>query len=66
MPANDRLWLNNGDGAQQRRKQAMEPNEEQAIGHRNFRFRGNPPAQHVQPMPQQHDLSLKPCLRLNW
>jgi hypothetical protein len=43
----------------------MEPDEEQSIGGRNFGFRGNAPEQHVQLMPQQHDLSLKPCLRLN-
>jgi hypothetical protein len=60
MPSDDRLWLDNGDGVQQRRKQAMEPDEEQSVGYRQLRLRGNPPAQHVQLMPQQHDLGFQP------
>jgi len=66
MPSDDSLWLDNGDGVQQRRKQAIEPNEEQSIGHGKFMLRGNATAQHVQLMSQQHDLSLEPCLRLEW
>jgi hypothetical protein len=30
----------NGDGVQYRRKQAMEPDEKQSIGYRNFGFEG--------------------------
>ena len=64
MPPDDRLWLDNGDGVQHRRKQAIEPDEEQSVGHRQFRLRGNPPAQHVQLMPQHDDLGFQPRLRL--
>src|SRR6266851_10201673 len=39
----------------------MEPDEEQSVGYRQLRLRGNAPAQHVQLMPQQHDLSFQPC-----
>jgi hypothetical protein len=40
MPPGDRLWLDNGYGGQHRRKQAIEPDEEQSVGHRKFRFDG--------------------------
>src|SRR5258708_24954957 len=39
----------------------MEPDEEQSVGHRQLRLRGNAPAQYVQLMPQQHDLCFQPC-----
>jgi hypothetical protein len=39
----------------------MEPDEEQSVGYRQLRLRGNAPAQHVQLMPQQHDLGFQPC-----
>jgi hypothetical protein len=42
----------------------MEPDEEQSVGHRQLRLRGNAPAQHVQLMPQHHDLGFQPRLRL--
>src|SRR6266853_3351183 len=64
MPPDDRLWLDNGDGVQHRRKQAIEPDEEQSVGHRKFRLRGNAPVQHAQLMPQDDDLGLKSRLRL--
>jgi len=64
MPPDDRLWPDNGDGVHYRRKQAIEPNEEQSVGYRKFRLRGNAPAQHVQLMPQDDDLGLKSRLRL--
>lgn len=64
MPPNDRLRLNNGNGAQHRWDQAIEPNEEQSIGYCQPRFRGDAPAQHVQLMPQQDDLGLQPRPRL--
>src|SRR6266850_2612102 len=64
MPSDDRLWLDNGDGVQQRRKQAIEPDEDQSVGDRESRLRGNAPAQHVQLMPQHNDLGLQPYLRL--
>jgi len=66
MQPDDRLWLDNGDGVQHRRKQSIEPHEEQSVGRRKFRFRRRMPAQHVQLMPQQHDLGFQPCLRLEW
>jgi hypothetical protein len=63
MPPDDRLWLDNGDGIHYRRKQAIEPDEEQSIGHRTFRLRGYALAQHIQLMPQQHDLGFQSRLR---
>jgi hypothetical protein len=64
MPSDDRLGSDNGNGIQHRRKQPIEPHEEQSIGCRQFRLRGNAPAQHVQLMPQHDDLSFQPHLRL--
>ena len=64
MPSDDGLRLDNRHSVQHRRKQAIEPDEEQSVGHRQFRLRGNAPAQHIQLMPQQHDLGFQPRLRL--
>jgi hypothetical protein len=64
MPPNDRLWLDNGYGGQHRRKQAIEPDEEQSVGHRKFRLRRKALTQHVQLMSQQHDLGFQTRLRL--
>src|SRR5271169_2991189 len=57
MPPDDRFRLNNCGGAQHRREQPIEPDEEQSVENCQFRLRGNAPAQHVQLMPQHHDLS---------
>jgi hypothetical protein len=43
----------------------MEPDEEQSVGHRQLRLRGNAPAQDVQLMPQYDDLSLECARALN-
>src|ERR1700704_2875810 len=64
MPSNNGLRLDNRDSVQHRRKQAIEPDKEQSVGDRQFRVRGNAPAQHVQLMPQQDNLGFQPRLRL--
>ena len=46
------------------RKQAIKPDEKQSVGYRQLRLRGNAPAQHVQLMPQHHDLGFQSRLRL--
>jgi hypothetical protein len=61
MPPNNRIRFDNCHNIQHRRKQAIEPDKEQSVGHRQLRLRGNAPAQQVQLMPQQHNLSFKPC-----
>src|SRR5712664_2327383 len=66
MPTNDRLWPDNGDGVQRRREQAIEPDEKQSVGRRKSRLRRKALTQHVQLMPQQHDLGFQPRLRLKW
>jgi hypothetical protein len=58
MPAND--------GVQQRRKQAIEPDEDQSVGDRESRLRREALTQHSQLMPQQDDLGFQPRLRLKW
>lgn len=52
MPPDEGLRLNNGNGVQHRWDQTIEPNEEQAVGYRQPRFRGDATAQQVQLMPQ--------------
>jgi hypothetical protein len=64
MPPDDRLGLDNGDGVQHRREKPIEPHEEQSVGYRQFRFRRNASAQHVQLMPKHYDLGLQPRLCL--
>jgi hypothetical protein len=64
MPSNNGFRLDNRDGVHDRRKQAIEPDKDQSVGDRQFRVRGNAPAQHVQLMPQQDNLGFQPCLRL--
>jgi hypothetical protein len=49
---------------QHRREQAIQPDEEQSVGDRQFRLRGDTAAQHVQLMPKQHDLGFQLRLRL--
>jgi hypothetical protein len=39
-PPDDRFWLDNGDSVQHRREQAIEPDEEQSVSHRQFGFEG--------------------------
>src|SRR4030088_2427704 len=63
MPSNNGFRLDNRDGVQHRRKQAIEPDKDQSVGDRQLRVRGNAPAQHVQLMPQQDDLGFQPRLR---
>src|SRR6267154_2418828 len=64
MPSNNGLRLDNRDGVQHRRKQAIEPDKEQSVGDRQLRVRGNAPAQHVELMPQQDNLGFQPRVRL--
>ena len=64
MPTDYRLGLNNSDGVQHRREQPIEPDEEQSVGDRQFGLRGDASAQHVQLMPQHHNLRFQPRPRL--
>ena len=50
MPSNSGFRLDNRDGIQHRRKQAIEQDKDQAFGDRYFRVRRNAPAHHVQLM----------------
>jgi hypothetical protein len=58
--------LTNGCGGQHRRKQAIEPDEEQSVGHRELRLWGQPSTQDSHLMPQQDDLGFQPRPRLEW
>src|SRR5712664_4792479 len=64
MPSNDGLRVDNRDSVQHRRKQAIEPDKEQSVRHRQLRLRGYALTQHVQLMPQHDDLGFQPRLRL--
>ena len=64
MPPDDRLWLDNVYGSQHRRKQAIQPHEEQSVGHRELRLWGQPSTQDIHLMPQQDDLGFQPRSRL--
>jgi hypothetical protein len=63
MPSNNGFRLDNRDGVQHRRKQAIEPDKDQSVGDRQSRIRRNAPVQHVQLMSQQDDLGFQPRLR---
>jgi hypothetical protein len=59
MPPDDGLRLDNRHGVQRRRKEAIEPDEEQSVRHRQLRpQRLALTTQHTQPMLQHHDLGL--------
>src|SRR5580700_10470472 len=60
MPPNNGLRLDNRDSVQHRRKQAIEPDKEQSLRHRQLRLRGYALTQHVQLMPQHDDLGFQP------
>src|SRR6202171_228237 len=62
MPLNDGLRLDNRDSVQHRRKQAIEPDKEQSVRHRQLRVRGYAQTQHVQLMPKHDDLGFQPGL----
>src|SRR5260370_31559721 len=64
MPSNDGLRLDNRDSVQHRRKQAIEPDKEQSVRHRQLRLRGYALTQHVQLMPQHDDVGFQARLRL--
>src|SRR5580704_2655416 len=64
MPSDDGLRLDNRHSVQHRRKQAIEPDEEQSIRQRQLWPRGYALAQHTQLVPQQNDLGLQLRLRL--
>ena len=66
MLSNNGFRLDNRDGVQHRRKQAIDPDEEQSVCHCQPWLRGYALAQHIQLMPQKHDLSFQSCLRLEW
>jgi hypothetical protein len=66
MPPDDGRRLDNRHSVQHRRKQAIQPYEEQSVRHRQPRLRGCALTQHALLMPQQHDLSFQPGLRLEW
>jgi hypothetical protein len=57
-----RLWLNDGDGAPQRRKQPAQPHEEKPISCSQPRPRYLP-AEHIQLMSQHCNLGFQPRLR---
>jgi hypothetical protein len=50
MPPDDGLRLDNRDGVQNRRKQAIKPDNEQSVGNRQLWLRGNALTQHAQLM----------------
>jgi hypothetical protein len=64
MPPDNRLRLDNRHGVQHRRKQPIEPDEEQSVRHRQLRPRGYALTQHTQLVSQQHNLGFqsRPCL----
>ena len=64
MPSDDGLRLDNRHSVQHRRKQAVEPDEEQSIRQRQLWARGYALAQHTQLVPQQNDLGFQSHLRL--
>ena len=59
MPTQNGVRLDDRDGGQHRRKQTIEPDEEQPVDYRQLRLRRTAPAQHAQLMPQYDDLGLK-------
>src|SRR6266851_4317867 len=65
MPPDDGFRLDNRDSVQHRRKQTIDPDEEQSVRHRQLRPRGYALTQHTQLMAQQYDLSFQPRLRLD-
>src|SRR6266851_4693091 len=62
MPPNNGLRSDNRDCVQHRRKQAIEPDKEQSVRHRQLWLRGCALTQHIQLMPQQYDLGFQPRL----
>ena len=64
MPPDDGLRLDNRHSVQQRRKQAIEPDEQQSIRKRQLWPRGYALAQHTQLVPQQNNLRLQVRPRL--
>jgi hypothetical protein len=66
MPSDDGLRLDNRSSVQHRRKQAIQPDEEQSLRHRQLRPRGYALTQHTQLVSQQHNLGFQSRLRLEW
>ena len=66
MPPDNGLRLDNRHGVQHRRKQPIEPDEEQSVRHRQLRPRGYALTQHTQLVSQQHNLGFQSSLRLEW
>jgi hypothetical protein len=64
MPPDDGCRLDYRHSVQYRRKQAVEPDEEQSIRQRQLWPRGYALAQHTQLVSQQHDFGLQLRLRL--
>src|ERR1700757_3427357 len=64
MPSHDGFRLDDRDGAQHGWEQPIEPNEDQSIGDRQSRLRGNLSTQHVQLMPENQVLGFESRLRL--
>jgi hypothetical protein len=59
VPSHHGLRLHDYNGAQHRRAQPIQPNEDQPIDERQSRPRWHTAAQNVQLMPKNHDISLK-------
>ncbi len=66
MPPDNRLRLDNRHDVQHRRKQPIEPDEEQSVRHRQLRPRRYALTQHTQLVSQQYDLGFQSRLRLEW
>jgi hypothetical protein len=66
MPSDDGLRLDNRHSVQHRRKQAIQPDEEQSVRHRQLRPRGYALTQYTQLVSQQHNLGFQSRLRLEW
>jgi hypothetical protein len=66
MPPDDGRRLDNRHSVQHRWEQAIKPNEEQSVRHRQPRLRGHAATKRIQLMPQQNDLGFQSCLRLEW
>jgi hypothetical protein len=64
MPPDDSVGLDDGDGAQHRRKKPIKPDQDHSVSNRPPWLRRSPSTQNVQLMSENHDLGFQPRLRL--
>src|SRR5476649_1495228 len=64
VPANDRLWPDNRNGAKDGGKPVREPNEQKTISIVEVRSLRCPPAKHIDLLSQDQDFRLQLCSRL--